>query len=489
MTGKSMPQARIPLRASTSLGGIVILICAAAIVGARLNAESLWLDETYTWWFASLDWADLLQSVRIDGVNPPLYYMLVKTIAGANPAHEARLRLLSAVMHLVAVGLAWIMGRRLGGELGGWVTAAFWGFHPLSLWFALDARPYALAAALSWLTLFFYHRLERHASFRWGTVLPTALAIGAGLISHYFFLVICLGLTLVTLTRLRSNPVLFRAWTLALLLGFIPLGVWLAWYLSLPSPSLGIGWIAAPELHDIPLTFWNLLSGYGGVNSVPTITFGLANIVLMTRLQRRGLELIAFAVLPGILGVWLVSQWRPVYVDRYFILLLPLLAVSLGQPAAQLLQALRKVSGLSGGDYSDIAFAFVYAMIALGATLSLISLNHYRKEDFRGLAAELGQRPGAHERAWLSEAELTLPMRRYATEEWQAVMGYGEAVCGESCRWILRQPYTETHALTGAVSDPSRPWLPEVPGTCRLAETWQGDGGIHLWSLRCRGIP
>ena len=58
---------------------------ALALVG--LGRPSLWLDETYTWWFTRLDWVDLLEATRIDAVNPPLFYLFVKLLApGASEA-------------------------------------------------------------------------------------------------------------------------------------------------------------------------------------------------------------------------------------------------------------------------------------------------------------------------------------------------------------------------------------------------------------------
>lgn len=475
---------------SARVGGALILITTALILTIRLGVEGLWLDETYTWWFSTMDWASLLQSVRIDGVNPPLYYLLTKVVAGSNPSDEAHLRLLSAGMHLLAVATAWSVGRRMGGNVGGLVTAAFWAVHPMSLWFALDARPYALTAGLSWLSLLLFLLMEGQDDFNLRLVLLGGLVVGAGLLSHYFFLVFCVGLTLLAILKIRSKPTLFRSWTLSFLLGFIPLGLWLAWYLTQPSPSLGIGWIVAPDLVDLPLTAWNLLSGYGGSTALFTGLFGAANLlILLTGADRRAFEILGTAFVPAIIGVWLLSQWRPVYVDRYFMILLPLLGIAIGRASAQVVHTFTERQWLQFGRHWGLLFAAAYAVLSLTVAVTMLISDHYRKEDYRGLVQQLGERPRSGEVLWLSEAELTLPMRLYAPEEWRQVIVTGEGDCGGHCYWLLRQPYTETHALSGAVTDADRPWLPAIPAECRQAQSWQGHGGVALWSLQCQDAP
>lgn len=89
------------LAASLALAGL-------ALAAYRLGAQSLWLDETYTWWFTRLGWGDLLQAARIDAVNPPLYYLFVKLLASS--ASEAGLRSPSVAAHLAGIAGAIYLG-------------------------------------------------------------------------------------------------------------------------------------------------------------------------------------------------------------------------------------------------------------------------------------------------------------------------------------------------------------------------------------------
>src|SRR3990172_1994950 len=96
---------------------LLLFLTGAVLVAYRLGAESLWLDETYTWWFTRLGWGQLLQAARIDAVNPPLYYIFVKILAPSTS--EAALRFPSALAYLVGIAGAVYLGHLLGGRPGG----------------------------------------------------------------------------------------------------------------------------------------------------------------------------------------------------------------------------------------------------------------------------------------------------------------------------------------------------------------------------------
>ena len=161
-------------------------IAGLALAAVRLGGQSLWLDETYTWWFSRQGWGDLLQAARLDAVNPPLYYFYVKLLAPS--ATEAALRLPSVLAYLGGVvGAIWL-GFLLGGRPGGLAAGLLWATHPMSLWPARAARPYALSAFLAVAGAALFVRLQRS----WSTPLGllAGFAIALGLLTHYFFFVL-----------------------------------------------------------------------------------------------------------------------------------------------------------------------------------------------------------------------------------------------------------------------------------------------------------
>ncbi len=461
------------LAASLALAGL-------ALAAYRLGAQSLWLDETYTWWFTRLGWGDLLQAARIDAVNPPLYYLFVKLLASS--ASEAGLRAPSVAAHLAGIAGAIYLGFLVGGRPGGLAAGLVWATHPLTLWAARDARPYALSATLAVIVVALFVRLQRS----WSTPLAllAGLVVALGLLTHYFFFVLLAALVALSAVDLRRAPDFFRRWTVLALLAMIPLALWLAWFFSTGTPSLGIGWIRAPVLGDIPLTMWNLASGYGGVSDVPSTLLGVTLILVAAAgLASSSRTLWARLALAGIvipiLAVWVVSQRRPVYVDRYFVVLLPIVIALVALGAAAIAHRTRAAAPIR------TAAVLAAIVVALFAGLTVHRAEKFDKEDWRGLAAFLQSRGAGADSLSLSEPEITLPLSYYFAPQMTGETPRLLPGCGESCWWVLRQPYTATHALTQSVQEMRRDVLPAPPAECEINDSWLSRTGIATWSLAC----
>ena len=156
----------LPSRRSLDLSvlfSMLALILGAWVASVSLGRQSLWLDESYTWFFVRLPWNSLLPSARIDAVNPPLYYALVKAFVGSSAPTEIALRLPSVLFHVAGTAAAMAIGATVAGRPGRITAAWVWALHPMAVWYARDARPYAAAAALAAVTMAFFLRAERGA--------------------------------------------------------------------------------------------------------------------------------------------------------------------------------------------------------------------------------------------------------------------------------------------------------------------------------------
>ena len=468
---------------------LVILLLALGLRMYQLGDQSLWLDEAHTWWFARLPWDSSLDSLRVVGVHPPLHFIGIKMGLGLLGESEWGLRLLSAFVDVLAVALAVKIGREAGRHAGGITGGWFWAFHPMAIWYAREARPYALAAALAAAAVAVFVVLRhRSLGMSWGFAFAV---LTLGLLSHYFFFLVGSALILFALADLRYHPGFFRRWMLVSLVAVVPLGLWLIWYFQQRQPVLGIGWIQRPVWTDVAGTFWNLLSGYGGVFSLPTTVLGLTATLLAAMGVLRGQEtrLVPFSLWFGLilpLGVvWLISQIRPIYVDRYFIVLLPFVVLLIGS-GAQLIW--NKVADSIRLHRSGIAAGG--AMLVLGAigiwTGWQVHVDGtYVREDWRGLAGFLIRQAGEDPALWLSDAESIVPLRYYYHSDLRLLDSAKPLLCRASCWYVLRQPYTATHAFSQSVSLAERPWLPDVPDECHVTTRWQSTTGLALWKVQC----
>ena len=138
-----------------SPAGLIILLLIVALAFALrfvdLGRQSLWYDEGVSAYLTTLSLPELTQWTA-DDVQPPLYYYLLWAWARLFGQSEAALRGLSLLFSLATVPLAWYAGRRLFSERAGLLAALLFATSPLYIWYAQEARNYALLTFLGTLS-------------------------------------------------------------------------------------------------------------------------------------------------------------------------------------------------------------------------------------------------------------------------------------------------------------------------------------------------
>lgn len=132
-----------------------ILVLCVALRIYHLGAASLWSDEIFSRYYADVFGLHYLVT---DGLsletNPPTYYLLLHGWIGLWGASEAALRALSLVACVLCVPVTYLLGRELAGKSRGLLAALLFALCPVSLYFAQEARVYALfmlaAAVVLW---------------------------------------------------------------------------------------------------------------------------------------------------------------------------------------------------------------------------------------------------------------------------------------------------------------------------------------------------
>ncbi|WP_322042737.1 hypothetical protein [Paraburkholderia sp. J67] len=120
------------------------LICRLPTLGSR----SIWMDEAYSFWFASLSWTDLWTKTPFYETHPPFYYSLLKLWMSVAGSSEIGMRSLSVTASLATIGITAFAPRLIGfgkrydrvGLLAGVLLALNAG----NIEYAQQARPYAL---------------------------------------------------------------------------------------------------------------------------------------------------------------------------------------------------------------------------------------------------------------------------------------------------------------------------------------------------------
>lgn len=316
----------------------------------RLGAPSFWYDELFNVnLILGHDLPGMLTVLRTQQPYPPLYYLLLKGWAvwvGAQPyapglepgtGLEFLLRFPSVCAGLLWLALLVPLGRRLRvpGAAGlPWLLA----WHPLTLWYARDARMYA---AWMWLTLMaIYALVAERRRLWWG-------AATAALLTHYFALFPLAGAAAVALftDRLRAPAIAARRlhWPVHLAALGAPFASLLVWMLMALRVTLGFRSFGTASPPDLRAFF-----GMGGPDLLtarvflaplgraldPRWGYGLLAAALLGlalcawRAPARG-GIVLGAVLLGAAATFVAWQLRPVQHVRYLVWLLPLLATGL----------------------------------------------------------------------------------------------------------------------------------------------------------------
>jgi hypothetical protein len=146
-------------------GLFLFLAVYAGVLVALLPVLSLWLDEIMDLMVVrSAGMRELLAGVAVNSGNAPLNYVVqfwTVHLLGYSPFTG---RLPEATFSLMSCGGVYVLARRLGLR---WplLAVAVFALFPLQFRYALEARPYSLALALSiWSTVAFFRLLDQPGS-------------------------------------------------------------------------------------------------------------------------------------------------------------------------------------------------------------------------------------------------------------------------------------------------------------------------------------
>lgn len=140
--------------------GVPPELLAAVLVGAvlrvyRLGAESLWIDEAFMVTMATeRTLGQLLFEIPQFEPHPPLYNVFVWAWASVAGTSEVALRSTSVVFGLATLPAAYLLARRLFDRRTATVAVGFLTVSPLQIWYAQEARMYALLVLLTVLSVY-----------------------------------------------------------------------------------------------------------------------------------------------------------------------------------------------------------------------------------------------------------------------------------------------------------------------------------------------
>ena len=318
----------------------------AGVLGAvGLGTKSFWHDEAFTAAMVELPFDRFVEVAVGRELNQALYYLVLRPWSAAFGAGESALRSLSVLGAMATVALVVVLGRRLTGERAAVYAGAMLAVNPFFIQYAQEARSYTVALAVlvgAGITL--CRALERPSA---GRLAAYAVLAGLSVYVHFFAaLVVVAHVAGVVVARLPWRRIV-PAWV-GIAVVFLPVLAFLA-----TVDTDDVDTVARPSLHsalDVVATM------VGGVGLLVALV-GLSVLAAGARRHSPGNRLLAvWLVLPLVATLVFSVAVKPMFLDRFLIVVLPALVLLAGagmarlQPIAQafslVLVAALSVSGL-----------------------------------------------------------------------------------------------------------------------------------------------
>ncbi|MBU0490785.1 MAG: glycosyltransferase family 39 protein [Chloroflexi bacterium] len=395
----------------------------------RWDAQSLWLDEAMSWWWARLPWEETLsRGLQISGdPHPPLYYLALHLWLSVFGDGEGALKAFSIAAGTLLVLPVYGLGRRLFGPVVGAIAGLLVIVNPFLIWYSQEVRMYALLGLLTtsatyalWQALSPPNPSPRSACpspspqfwgegegvgwgrGAWSWFLYLLLTIAA-LYTHFYAALIVPVHVLFTLAYWRMHRRVlvpaFLTWAAAGL-AYLP-WAWRAWQVSGQSFSE----VEATSLWDMVIALaqgWSLRvvpeQGLAlALLLAPFIVLFLLGLV-PRRGEQRGLVLLVLWLVVPLFEIAILSRRDPIFGVQYAIAFAPPFYLLVARGVDTLRRFGRPAQGWLSIGVAGLALLVAGAAVAsslygLGQNANPI----YRKEDWRSLAQYVREHEGPHD--------------------------------------------------------------------------------------------
>ena len=165
---------------------LALLLLASALRFHRLDAQSLWYDEGVAYAHSLRTLPELIPHLQRN-VHVPAYFTLLGWWQDLTGSSEFALRALSALFSVASIAWTYALGRRLFHPLAGVVAAALTALNSFSIYYAQEARMYAMLAAVAGASMWLFAgwlRGRPPLRGRWLSVVALGFANALGLYTH-----------------------------------------------------------------------------------------------------------------------------------------------------------------------------------------------------------------------------------------------------------------------------------------------------------------
>lgn len=434
---------KTPPRCSLLAKGIVLalVLLAYALQTTTLTLQSLWLDEVMALEFTKGSFIETVRTIIRPEDNGPLYYLFLFGWRRLMGDTDFAVRFLSVACAVLTLPLLFQWARRLLTDYTAIGAVILFTASPFVLWFAQEAKMYALHMMLSVASSLVL--LEAFRKGRWWRWTLYAFLASMVLYSHFF------GAFLVAAQALIALLLGWRKWgrflsyvtaMLALGLAHMPLAEY-AWRIIKSYQPRDI-WRGFVPWHYIVRDLISYYFSRFPASEVPRSVYlfpgGVILIGVVFLLLRRKVEPITLLLhaLAPVLIFYAVSFRVPVYAAKYLSAVLPALFV-LASWGSEALFRLWRPAG--------IVLVFLAALMVRGSVRDLTN-PAVQRSDWRFVADYIDKHEGVNDVVLVSAFYASPALQRYYRGD-SSVIGFGA------------DPYDPMPFYQYATSDRDHMWL------------------------------
>ena len=497
---------------------LLLLLAAFALRVHRLDYQALRGDEAFAHLFAQQPLREMLPSLATTEPHPPLYYATLHLWTSLLGQGEFAARFLSVLVSILMVPMIYRLGSMLRGAKVGWLAALLGAINPFLIWHAQDVRMYSMLACLGLgSVLLFSLILEQGSKNSQKGLWAGYVILTVGALYVHYFSVFVLAIENLTVLRLYLFPRRRRGEETGD--GPVavdaepgskqcpepcpeprrravegrqrhPLGRWcvtqaviavlyVPWLLYVGKFMLGHtkDWIEPVGLFSFLRRFFVV---YSLGTTIPqdraillvwafVIAFVLGCYGLVRLPKESAVTLGTYLFLPTT-GIWLISLFRPIFDERYLIIVTPAYCVLLALGLGILFQGMIKLPGKMARSFvSVVAGGLLLALMLASSGHSLFNYFYdpaYAKSpDWRAFVATLRQQ----------SAPGDLVIHNYPDPALQYYL-QGDLPLVVLPASSPVDPVATAEALDKLAAERQRLWL--VPQPSAL---WDADGLVESW--------
>lgn len=321
---------------------LILAIGASTILNVQLLfSQSIRLDESQSIWVAT---KSVLEILRISGqdVQVPLYSLILHFWTQILGTDIVIARLLSLVFYLMTLPFLYWLIKEVSDRKVAILGVILFSLSPFVVWYSHEARTYTLLTLVTTINNLMFIRLVKSRGE--SSKISYFVASILGLYTHYFFIFLLLSQafylfayfliriwkTKISKTRLRSLLYIFIYLGSIIFLAFLP---WLVYVYKLGTAAYTQPLIPPPTTYSIVQIYLNFMVGFQNqtIQSVAIslwpLFFAIMLFIFTHKLDIR-MRMVDYFVTVSFLPVILVfflSFYRPIFLPRYLIFIIPTL--------------------------------------------------------------------------------------------------------------------------------------------------------------------